>query len=372
MKVQLIKTKNEFRELKKDWNNLLQNSSSDSVFLTWEMLYYWWESFSDKYGLHTLLAQDKEGELVGVAPLYIKKEKRGFSNFKVLRIISDQHYSSRELDFICKKEDERECFNAFWEYLLHNNKDWDLLYLFGILPSTFNYQFWQDLYDKKKILYGEIRGKYSLVDLSSWDSYLNSLKPRMRTKVRAVLKKYEVLKAQGKIEFLVSNNHDELPKQIDSFIKLHQERWHQENKQGMFDVPGYETYFREVLPKLLSQGWLMFTHLKHKNNYIAHQLCLDYNGVVHLINEGFDIKVKDFNPGNMLRAQTFQYLNKQEIKTYDFLNNISQHKLNWGAKVYFQYNLEISYKNFNNRIYFLRNRTIRAAKKAIKSVKTKR
>jgi CelD/BcsL family acetyltransferase involved in cellulose biosynthesis len=365
MNIKLVSSQKEFSALRTEWNKLLQRSRSNSIFLTWEMLYYWWENFCSKDNLYILLASKGE-ELAGIAPLYIKGEKRGISKYKVLRILSDQYYSSRELDFICKQGHEQECYTAFWDYLSKNKQDWDLIYLFGILSDTVNYRFWNKLIQAKAILYNDTRGKYSLVDLSDWEGYLKDLKPRMRTKARSAIKRFAELKAQCKIEFVISNNEGELPRQLDSFISLHQKRWHKDKKQGMFDVPGYEKYFREVLPQLLLEDWLLFTHLKYGNKYIAHQLCLKYRGVVHLINEGFDTAIKDFNPGNMLRAKTFKYLHEQSIKTYDFLNNISQHKLNWGAQVNFQYNLEIGHKSLKNKIYFSKEKIISSTKKVTK------
>jgi len=179
---------------------------------------------------------------------------------------------------------------------------------------------------------------------------------------------FEELQAKGEIAFSITTSVTELPEQLQSFIILHQKRWEKEAEIGMFGVTGTKDFFEQVTRDLSHSGRLMFVNLKYHNKYIAHQFCLIYNNVVHLSNEAFDIDVKDFDAGNMLRAKLFNYLNSLDINTYDFLNNFSYHKASWGAKVYKQWTIMIGRRSCKNFLYFGYRLSSQIVKKSLKKI----
>jgi hypothetical protein len=42
MELEVVQDINRFNELREEWDGLLERSSSKSIFLTWEWLFYWW------------------------------------------------------------------------------------------------------------------------------------------------------------------------------------------------------------------------------------------------------------------------------------------------------------------------------------------
>lgn len=76
--VKTIRDVEEFARLKDPWNTLLENTSRESTFLTWEWLFTWWNHFNNGNELCLLLAFE-ENELVGIAPMMIGcSRKHGF------------------------------------------------------------------------------------------------------------------------------------------------------------------------------------------------------------------------------------------------------------------------------------------------------
>lgn len=345
IQIKKITKQAEFAELEKEWGELLKSAESQSVFLTWEWNYSWWEAFGEKYELFVIAIFDDK-ELIGIAPLY--KERSFF--FKRLRFISDQNNISRELGFVLKKDREEEILKKIKDFL-EKEKSWDMLYWFGAIDSLHAFQFWHDLFDDKKIFLRQIKGKYSGVELDDWDKYITTLRPRQRSKVRSLLKKYVEAEEREELEFVVTREKADLENQFLSFIDLHQKRWNKKNKPGMFGEAGYTQFMKNVSSRLLANDELFFCHLKYQRRYIAHQLCVQKNNVVHLINEAYDEEFKSFSAGNMLRTVAFKYLCEQGV-VYDFLNNYSFHKKSWGATPANQYHLEIGKKSVKNYFYF--------------------
>ena len=46
MRVELIEDPDRFRSLRGEWHGLLEQSTSDCPFLTWEWLHTWWTHFA--------------------------------------------------------------------------------------------------------------------------------------------------------------------------------------------------------------------------------------------------------------------------------------------------------------------------------------
>src|SRR2546430_11975570 len=70
MRVELIEDPDRFRSLRGEWHGLLEQSTSDCPFLTWEWLHTWWTHFAGGRKLCLLAVRDR-GDLIGLAPLAV-------------------------------------------------------------------------------------------------------------------------------------------------------------------------------------------------------------------------------------------------------------------------------------------------------------
>src|SRR5207247_1376019 len=81
MQIQVHSTPEVFSNLRGDWNALLKQSPSDSIFLTREFQQTWWTHLGSGE-LRVLTAHD-DGQLRGIAPLYLDSEQER----RVLRLV---------------------------------------------------------------------------------------------------------------------------------------------------------------------------------------------------------------------------------------------------------------------------------------------
>ena len=75
MSIELIRDLNGFRAIQDQWEELLANSRSDNVFLTFEWLDSWLTVFSDQTELYLVLQWDGS-TLGGAAPLVLGRSGR--------------------------------------------------------------------------------------------------------------------------------------------------------------------------------------------------------------------------------------------------------------------------------------------------------
>ena len=106
-----------FTALREEWNELLQASDSDCLFLTWEWLYTWWKHLADDRQL-SILTVRSAGQLVGLAPLGLRHSSLWHRRpLPVLEFLGSGFVGSDYLDLIARRGFEREVQQAFAVFL---------------------------------------------------------------------------------------------------------------------------------------------------------------------------------------------------------------------------------------------------------------
>jgi len=75
IKVSIITDSDGLAKLQSDWTILLQNSDSDSIFLTWEWMSTWWQFYGNDYRLYVIAIRDSLNKLIGIAPFKVASRR---------------------------------------------------------------------------------------------------------------------------------------------------------------------------------------------------------------------------------------------------------------------------------------------------------
>src|SRR2546427_4482076 len=76
-----------FEKLREEWNELLQASASNCLFLTWEWLYTWWKHLSEDRRLFIITVDRKSTRLnsshsqISYAVFCLKKKKKNKNQY---------------------------------------------------------------------------------------------------------------------------------------------------------------------------------------------------------------------------------------------------------------------------------------------------
>ena len=103
LEVQEVSSEHDFAALRNTWNAVLVESSSNSIFLTWEWLHTWWEHFGHQKTLHAVLFRDAQDRLVGIAPFFKHRRHSAVGPLDVLSFLGSDIVASDYLDFIIVK-----------------------------------------------------------------------------------------------------------------------------------------------------------------------------------------------------------------------------------------------------------------------------
>src|SRR5213594_3091942 len=108
--------------MREEWNELLADSDSDCLFLTWEWLTTWWKQLSGERKLSIVTVRSR-GRLMAVAPLVVRPP--GLSSvlpFPALEFMGTGSIGSDYLDVIVRRGQEASALKALAECLAATNR----------------------------------------------------------------------------------------------------------------------------------------------------------------------------------------------------------------------------------------------------------
>jgi CelD/BcsL family acetyltransferase involved in cellulose biosynthesis len=314
----------ELEQFRPAWNQLLEADNAAAIFLTPEWLHAWWNAYGGGHEIRSL-AFISEGELIGLAPMYLEKSRRGL---RTLRFIGSASGDSDALNLIVKPGAEDLVVRTIIEYL-RDCREWDICSLETLpaesavtaaLQATIEYERWMT---------SSLRHPHSFIELpATWDEYLKKLQPNFRP----LLTRYPK-RLQSRYQVRISRCEDpaDLGPALERLFALHQMRWSTRGEAGAFSVAARRSFYAEMSRAFLERGWLEFSSLALGHEIAATQFCFRYRDTVSLLQEGFDPRYTEDKVGYALRAHVLQRLMGEGVRCYDFLGGDDSYKLKFGA-----------------------------------------
>jgi peptidoglycan/xylan/chitin deacetylase (PgdA/CDA1 family)/CelD/BcsL family acetyltransferase involved in cellulose biosynthesis len=332
MRIVLHESLDELQRLGDDWNRLLEQSCSGTIFLTWEWCEAWWKAYGGGRSLFVLSAWEGT-ELVGIAPFYVDAARRWQKEWAYLRVLGDGSGDADYLDCFAKLGQERQIVVAFLEFLESVENRWDWIQIEGVpqdspclaaLDETAKVRGWK--------LISESIPCATLPLPNQWTDYLNTLRPRVRTKVRSALAYFE---QDMNVAPQQCDSVDDLESWLAQLYDLHTRRWESSSGPGVFRSESRRRFYKELSHSTLKKGWLAFHRLAWGDRPLALQFGFRYHNRFYVLQEGYDPSFKMLRPGLALRAWIVRDGIERGLEQYDFLAGTPRHKLEWGARATF-------------------------------------
>lgn len=314
-----------FWALRPEWNDLVQRSYYDNLFLTWEWQTTWWKHLGEGSLLLLGFRSEDDGRLVGIAPLFLTRVEAGNSslNLNGCRDVSDY------LDLIVEAGQEETVYQALLDYLEGDAPDWDLLDLCNI-PQT------SQTFVKLREM-ARVRGYQTLVEVEdvcpiitlpdTWDDYLMMLDKKQRHEVRRKLRKAD---SEADTQFVIVGPDHDLRAEMQSFVDLHQLSAPEKDE---FMDPSMQAFFFEVAEVLHTQGWLQLALVLMNGQKAAALLNFDYDNSILVYNSGFDpSQFRQLSPGIVVTARCIEQAISIGRSKFDFLRGDEVYKYRFGAQ----------------------------------------
>jgi CelD/BcsL family acetyltransferase involved in cellulose biosynthesis len=326
-----------FSALRREWNDLLARSSSDTIFMTWEWQKTWWEWFGHDEQLYLLTVRDGV-ELLGLAPLYAPTEG---PSLKTLRLVGGVELSDYLDLLVASGARQAATYQALWSCLTGEcTGQWELLDLHNVPASSPSLEVLQELARDS----GDFEVTVAVEEIcpvirlpSTWDEYLSSLSKKDRHELRRKLRKAD---REAVIDWYYASDRSVLESEMADFITLHVES--ADPKRAFMDERR-RGFFQSIAGATHDAGWLKLAFLLINDLKASAMLCFQYGSDFQVYNSGYDPRLRpDLSSGILLLAYCLRDAIEHGLQSFDFLRGEEEYKYRFGAQKTEIFNLRIA------------------------------
>ena len=320
-----------FEQLRPEWNELLEASNSNGLFLTWEWLFTWWKHLSDGRRLHIVTVREGR-QLVAIAPLALRPPSlTRLLPFQALEFLGSGIIGSDYLDFIIRRGKEREACRTLADYLSREKLVLELAQLSK--DSCVAAEIAARLHQGGWSLAGAQTNVCPFIHLAghSWQSYLATLGSKHRynfdRRVKVLMKKFDL-----RLEQVLSG--EQRRQALESLIDLHNRRW--QDRRGYseaFYTPSLLAFHEELSRLALEQGWLRLFILRLSGHPVAALYGFRYCRTFYFFQSGFDPAYGKHSVGLVTMGLTIKSAIEEGVEEYDMLHGDESYKLHWARQV---------------------------------------
>jgi len=259
-------------DMAKPWNDLLSQSRSNTIFLTWEWLYSWAECFLGQDAIFILAVYRKE-TLVGIAPWCIHSIRTWAGPVRQVGFLGAST-ASDYMDVFTLPGQERETALSLYRFLFSDESPaWNRIVLSGMASeSLFLHHFMQTVEEAGKhaaIVYEGICPSVRLP--TSWEGYLETLSSNRRQTFRNDTRRLEQV---GKVVFPRAS-HRAAEEAFDDFLKI-------PHLQSSKSQDRFERFLRTLLGRCRENGWMRIDLLSVAGENVAGFCQMQYDGVLSM------------------------------------------------------------------------------------------
>jgi CelD/BcsL family acetyltransferase involved in cellulose biosynthesis len=328
MNFETIRTLPELIPLEKKWNELLAQSASHVPFLRHEYMTAWWQGLGGGEWkgaeLYVITARREQGELVGVAPLFMSENKQGERALLLLGSIEISDY----LDVIAKPEDLSTFLNGLLNYLAGQQfPGAHLLDLYNLLESS-------PTIPAMEAAAGQQGWKTSMEPLQhcpyiplpgDWEKYICSIDKKQRHEIRRKIRRAEEYFLP--LKWYIVNDGNHLDQDVDDFLKL----MAIDADKAKFLTPAMRDQMHSIVRAAYHAGWLQLAFIEVNGVKAAGYLNFDYMNHVWVYNSGLDFQYYELSPGWVLLAYLLEWAIDHQRTSFDFMRGDEQYKYRFGA-----------------------------------------
>ena len=289
------------------WNRLLLRSETRSIFLTWQWLTTWWECFGEGT-TPFVFAVERDGELVGIAPLMVRRDN-GIRWVEFLGMGSSDY-----CDILAAEDDKQDVVRTVVDALLKRRDRWDRVRL-RYIPSTSSTcrhlsavdlpPGWQKTQDVQAVC--------PALSIAASRAFAESC-----ARKKSLVRHARYFERLAPLEFRHANDPDEILDRLPDFFEQHRDRRFMAGDHSLFEDPRHRRFYERMIPTLLESGWLRFGVLRWRDEVLAYHLGFLFDGVFTWYKPTFNLDYARFSPGEVLLKCLLEDALTSEVQVFDF------------------------------------------------------
>jgi CelD/BcsL family acetyltransferase involved in cellulose biosynthesis len=308
-----------------EWNALLRRSVADTPFLRHEYQGNWWQHRGGgewPRAQLVLMAARREGQLVGLAPLFLA-EHDGKDALLLVGSIEISDY----LDLIVSPDEVKEFCAGLMDALVERGPaGWQLLDWYNLPESSPTLAVLKrEAKTRGWACTQEVFRPAPHIPLpGDFEAYLAGIGKKQRHEIRRKLRRLE--QSGREVRWYISDGA-ELDEEIETLFVL----MAQDPEKAEFLTAAMRAQMRGTVQAAHRAGWLWLACLEVDGQRAAVSLNFDYNDRLLAYNSGVDRAFQDLSPGWVLLSHTLRWANEHHRLEFDFMRGNEDYKYRFGA-----------------------------------------
>jgi len=340
--VSVISNSHAFALLRDEWNELLETSNQNTIFLRWEWLYNWWQVYG--VGSHHLCIYTarKYGVLIGIAPLYVKKT---YNFFNEIVFLGSNIVCSDHLDFILHKRTEAGLVDEILSAIARNHL-WDAIELRNLSSTSTIIGGILAFFPHNRVFVDSKNTICPYIQLTlPWETIFSAYSPVIKNCQKRKSKKLEKL---HKISYYETASDSDAKNMYPHFLGLNKMRFEHKKMLSPFCDAKFAEFHEKIISDPAWKDMLRLGFLKADDSFIAGIYLLTYNNSYCYYQSGFDPAWESYSPGTLLLHDCIKTAHERGAKEFDFLQGNEKYKSNWTKTVRYNTKLRIYNNNFRS------------------------
>ncbi len=328
----VIRTFDGLQDLAAFWNDLLERSLNDNLFLTWEWISTWASVYLRGDELFVIAVFD-DGQPVAIAPFWLDRTRTaGVFPLRVLRFIGSWGVCSDYLDVIVQKKNYSKWLDEMWHQLFGElRSDWDVLeYADAPSDSKACAHFYRLADEDDRCLAREIVNIQVCPYMTLPDQSEHLLNSLSRTRRYTINYSHKRLSEIGELQVRICENSDELFDGLARLKDLNTKSWQERGQPGSFSTTEFIQFHREVARISLQDGRLLLCSLWAGDEYLGGFYGYVYHNVLYFYIMSVERSdEKRVNAGDVLLVHCMEEGIRRGCREFDFLRGDESYKYRW-------------------------------------------
>lgn len=335
LNVQVCRTFSDLAAMRERWEQLVAATDYRNVFLTPVWCETWCQAFAREGTLRVLCLNDGQ-RLVAIAPFVLTTT----CGVRTLRWIG--HGDADYLGILCAPEDLADAVWTVLAWLQEQRRQWDIVHWRDIDEATLALLAANCPPEFLSISRMSEVCPYIPID-GTWEEFMARRGGRFRRLRQTVRKCHK----HADVAFHYAGTECITPEEIERDIRtVDGESWKAAEGRTMFR-PAKCHFWRALLPRILSNGQLLYCMMRINDEPAAYAFCFDFNRKLYGWGTSFRERFRQLSPGTVLIERILSDAFAAGYREFDFMRGDEAYKTLWTTDVR------------NNYEYVMLGRTLR-------------
>lgn len=326
---EVITSLNGLEDCHRAWDALLDDSLTQSVFLSHEWLLPWFKSFGPAIGDPFVIVIKRNDDVCGICPLILRDVS--LYGIRLRTLVSPTNYHTPKFDFLLK-DDAESLVDALVEFL-NQKLAWHLLRLSYVPEQSRTLEGLRRMHARNRIILRHETGMsspYLEID-TDFPTYYQALSKKFRQNNDYALRAIGKL---GPLTFEEVRDGVTLSQELKEGFAIERSSWKGDAGSAVLSRLAEWGFYQEVAARAAARNWLRLYFAKVGERRVAFDYCLAYKDTISGLKAAYDPEFRKYSPSTLLnRWKLEQLFSSGRIKTYDMLGTASEWKLRWTNSV---------------------------------------